>query len=138
LIEEYPLIMTAGRRHIAYYHSMGRQIPWLRELAPEPVIEIHPETAKRLGIGDGDWVWIETPRVKGQRVKQKAKLTLALHPQVVQPEAHWWFPERQGPWHGAEERNINMVVSNDPPYGPIVGTVPIRSLLCKIHKAEED
>jgi anaerobic selenocysteine-containing dehydrogenase len=137
LTEEYPLIITAGRRHIAYYHSMGRQIPWLRELAPEPLIEIHPETARRFDIEEGDRVWIETPGGKGKRVRQRARLTRQVHPQVVQPEAHWWLPEKPGPGHGIEEININAVISNDPPYGPVVGTVPIRSLLCKIYKAEE-
>lgn len=138
LAEEYPLILTAGRRHIAYWHSMGRQIPWLRELAPEPLVEIHADTAKRLGIKDGDWVWIETPRGNGQRIKQKAKLTLGLHPRVIQPEAHWWFPEKAPPEYGCWESNINAIISNDPPYGSVVGTVPLRSLLCKIHRVEED
>lgn len=137
LAKEYPLILTAGRRHIAYWHSMGRQIPWLRELAPDPLVEIHPETAERLGIKDGDWIWIETPRGGGQRIKQRAKLTLGLHPRVVQPEAQWWFPEMPAPEHGCWESNINAIISNDPPYGPVAGAVPLRSLLCRIYKVEE-
>ena len=117
---------------------MGRQIPWLREMAPDPVIEIHKDTAYDLGIKDGDWVWIKTPRGNGKRIKQKARLTLGLHPQVVQPEAHWWFPEKTTPDHGCWDSNINAVISNDPPYGPISGCTPLRSLLCKVYKAEEE
>jgi anaerobic selenocysteine-containing dehydrogenase len=36
-----------------------------------PTVQINPETAGKLGIADGDWVWIESPRGK---VRQKARL----------------------------------------------------------------
>jgi len=137
LAEEYPLILTAGRRRIGYWHGLGFQIPWLRELAPAPLLEIHPETAGRFGIEDGDWVWIESPRGMSQRIKQKAKFTLGIHPRVVQPEAHWWYPEKPDPDHGCWESNINAIISNDPPYGPVAGCVPLRNLLCKIYKVKD-
>jgi anaerobic selenocysteine-containing dehydrogenase len=42
----------------------------MRKMHPDPIMQMHPETAKELGIEDGDWVWIESPRGK---VKQKCK-----------------------------------------------------------------
>ena len=137
LAKEYPLILITGHRHIAYFHSANRQIPWLRELCPYPYLEIHPETAEKLGIKDGDWVWIETPRSKDKRVKQVAKLTEAVHPRVVAAPSHWWYPERKEPDHGCWESNINVVTSNDPPYDPISGSTPLRCGLCKVYKVEE-
>jgi len=100
-------------------------------------LEIHPETAEKLGIKDGDWVWIETPRMEG-RVKQKAKLTSGILPQVVNAMAHWWYPEKPAPEYGLWESNINVILSGDPPYEDICGTPPIRGLLCKIYKVVED
>ena len=35
----------------------------------EPMVQVNPEKAAELGIDDGDWIWIETPRV---RVRQNA------------------------------------------------------------------
>ena len=137
LYREYPLIAIFGRRHIAFYHSANRQIPQLRKLNPEPLIEIHPETAEELGIKDGDWVWIETPRGKG-RVKQKAALTPKVHPRVICAEPFWWFPERGGPDYGCWESNINAIVSNDPPYDPVVGSTLLRGGLCRVYKVEEE
>lgn len=137
LVEEYPFILITGGRTIAYFHSLGHQVPWLRELVPNPTIEIHPAAAKRLGIHEGDWVWVETPRGKG-RIKQKAKLTKAVHPDVVHSVAHWWYPERITPDHGVWESNINMLTYSDPPYEPICGTCAMRGLLCKIYKAKEE
>ena len=121
LAKEYPFILTTGARRLCYYHSMGRQIPWLREVAPEP----------------GDWVWLEIPHAEG-RIKQKAKLTLGVHPKVVHYEAHWWFPEKPGPDHGHWDVNINKLISGGPPYDPIAGTTPLRGLLCKIYRVRED
>jgi anaerobic selenocysteine-containing dehydrogenase len=136
--KEYPFILITGARRLAYFHSCGRQIPWLREMAPDPEMEINPQTASELGIKEGDWVWVETPYAKG-RVKQKAKVTLGIHPKVVHYEAHWWFPEKPGPDHGHWEVNINSLLPGGPPFDPIAGTTPsIRGGLCKIYKVEED
>ncbi len=33
-------------------------IPWLREIRPDPIVEIHPDTAQKHGIEEGHWVYI--------------------------------------------------------------------------------
>lgn len=134
LMEAYPLILTTGGRYIEYFHSDGRQIPQLRKRVPDPEIEIHPDTAKAANIEDGDWVWIEAPRVKGERVKLKAKLDPYLHPKVVHAAHAWWFPEKPAPEHGCFDSNISVVLSNDPPREPICGSVPLRGTLCRVYK----
>lgn len=61
--EEYPLILTTGR--VVYHYLSGnqtRRVPFLKEMAPYPWVEIHEQTANQLGIGDGDWVTIRTRR----------------------------------------------------------------------------
>ncbi|WP_309493228.1 molybdopterin-dependent oxidoreductase [Candidatus Hecatella orcuttiae] len=133
-LEEYPLILITGSRHINYFHSEGRQIPSLRRLAPDPEIEIHPETATKMGIKDGDWVWVETPQVKGERVKFKAKLTAGIHPMVAHARHGWWFPEKPSPQHGCFESNINVITSDAPPREKICGSVRVRGTLCKVYK----
>ncbi len=135
LFEEYPFILISGSRTNCYYHGLGRQIPWLRELVPDPTIEIHPETAEKLGIRNNDWVWIEGSQNTG-RVKQKAELTLGIHPKVVHARSHWWFPEREDdPERGCMESNINAIMSDEPPHDPISGSSVVRGCLCRIYKA---
>jgi anaerobic selenocysteine-containing dehydrogenase len=136
LTRDYPFILIGGSRHIASFDSAGHNIPWLRELLPYPVVEIHPETAQKLDIKDGDWVWIETPRGKG-RVKQKACLTCGIHPKVIHAQHMWWYPEeteREKSWF---EPNINTVMSWDPPYDPVCGSTFLKGGLCTIYKAEQ-
>jgi len=134
LMKEYPLILITGGRHIAYFHSEGRQLPRLRKLVPDPELEIHPEAAKGLGINNRDWVWLETPKIKGERVRFKAKLTSGIHPKVVHVPHGWWFPEKPAPEHGCFESNINVVMSGDPPREEICASVPTRGTLCKVYK----
>ena len=55
LFEKYPLILSTGRRSPAFFHAEHRNIPWLRTLDPDPIVEIHPETARRYGISGGEW-----------------------------------------------------------------------------------
>ncbi|MBA2563897.1 MAG: 4Fe-4S dicluster domain-containing protein, partial [Gemmatimonadetes bacterium] len=53
---------------ISFHDGRGANRPWMQEL-PDPVskavwgswIEVHPETAKRLGIGHGDMVTVTSP-----------------------------------------------------------------------------
>ena len=133
LMDDYPLILITGGRHIEYFHSEGRQIPQLRKRVPDPIIEIHPETAGKANIKDGDWVWLETPRGKGERVKLKTKLSPFIDPRVVSADHGWWFPEKPAPEHGCFDSNVNVVLSFDPPLEPIVGSVPTRGTLCRVY-----
>ena len=137
LAEEYPFILITGGRSIGYFHSEGRQIPRLRSLVPDPEIEIHPSAAEREGITDGDWIWVETPMVKGERVKFKAKTTDGIDPRVVHTAHGWWFPEKPAPEHGCFDSNIAVVLSDDPPRDPVCGAVPTRGTLCRIYPEEK-
>ena len=137
LFQQYPLILISGSRTNCFYHGLGRQIPWLRELCPDPTVEIHPDTAEKLGIRDGDWVWIESSQREG-RVKQKAELTLGIHPKVVHARSHWWFPERiDDPERACIDSNINTIMSDGEPTDPISGSTVVRGCLCKIYKLED-
>jgi anaerobic selenocysteine-containing dehydrogenase len=135
LAKEYPLILTTGGRSPYYFHSQYRQIPWLRQLQPYPITQIHPETAKKLGIASGDWVWIETPR---GRIKQVAELFGGIALGVVRVQAQWWYPEMPAPDHGFMISNANVLTSSDPPFDPAIGSTSMRALLCKVYKVEED
>ncbi|MFC1867113.1 molybdopterin-dependent oxidoreductase [Thermodesulfobacteriota bacterium] len=134
MMKEYPLILITGSRNMAFFHSEGRQISQLRKLTPDPEVEIHPDTAREINIEDGDWVWIETPQVIGERVRFRARTTKHIHPRVVHAAHGWWFPEKPAPEYGCFESNINVILSADPPREEICGSVPTRGTLCRIYK----
>ena len=101
---------------------------------PDPLAQMHPETAGRLGIDEGDWVWIETRRGK---IQQRASITDGIDPRVVHVEHGWWFPEEEGPEHGVWKSNANVLTSNGPPYDPAMGTYQLRALLCRIERVAQ-
>ena len=131
LFKEYPLIITTGGRTEGYFISEGRQIKSLRKLMPDPLLEINSNTARRLGIVDGDWVWIESPR--GGKIKQRARLTDGIHPSVVHAQHGWWFPEKGPPDYGFRESNANLLTGGMP-YDPHTGSESWRSFLGKVYK----
>ncbi len=131
LVKEYPLQCTT-RKLSVYRHSGGRQIPSLRRSHPEPVTIIHPETAKNLGIKNGDWVCIETKR---GRIKQKASLSTGVDQRVVVVDHAWWFPERgEAELFGWADSNYNVLTDDKAPFNREMGSFNIRGLACKIYK----
>jgi len=135
MTKEYPYILITGARSPVFFHCEYRMLPWLREIQPDPIVEIHPQVAEKHSIKEGDWVFIESPR---GRVKQRAKLTIGIDPRVVAAEHGWWFPETRDAGHGWRESNINILTDNDPEgYDVAMGSTNLRVLLCKIYPAKE-
>lgn len=135
LFKEYPLILATGRRMGPYFHSEHRQIPWLREQQKEPVMEIHPDTAHKYGIEDGEKVCIENWLGK---ITVKALVTPIIHPNVVMAEHGWWFPEKDGrepSLFGVWDVNVNQLIPMSHEGKAGLGS-PIKSMLCKVYKAK--
>jgi anaerobic selenocysteine-containing dehydrogenase len=132
--KDYPFILIGGRRSPISFHSEHRQVPWLREIEPDPWMEIHPDAAKPLGIEPGDWVWIEG---RLGRCKRKAKLTRGIHPRMVFAPSGWWYPEKDSKapyFSGIWELNINQLVPMGCQSKSGFGGVPIRTMLCKVYR----
>lgn len=119
LAEHYPLMFLAGGKTKAYTHSQYRNLPSLRRLVPEALLEIHPATARGLGISDGDWVKVESPR---GGIELKARLSEDIHPDIVSM------------LHGWSEANANYLI-DDTARDPISGFPGLRSVLCRVTKA---
>ena len=135
LLDRYPYILNAGLRTPTFFHSANYMVPWLREIRPDPIVEIHPETAKRHGIEEGQWVYIESPR---GRIRQRAKLNNGIDPRVIVAEHGWWFPELKDPGHGWDIANVNVLTDNNPEIcDPVMGSTNLRVLLCNISPCED-
>jgi len=59
----FPFTLTTGRI-LQHYHtgSMTHRVAGLETLAPEERVEVNPDDAARLGLGDGDWVRVSSRR----------------------------------------------------------------------------
>jgi len=137
---KYPLLNLSGVRTIPYHHSEFRHVDGFRRMHPDPIVEIHVDTARRHGIADGDWVWIETPI---GRCRQRARLVTSISPDCITTQHGWWFPEMEAEapsLFGLWESNINVTTDDDPDKcDPISGGWPFKGqyMRCRIKKAEE-
>jgi anaerobic selenocysteine-containing dehydrogenase len=115
IAKKYPLTLSDYHTSKCYSASWQRNVPFLREIQPYPMLHIHPDTAKARGIGDGDWVIVEG--LHGW-MKVKAELYPGIRPDTVMMLHGWWqgcselgfkdLPIADG---GA---NVNNMYSTDP------------------------
>ncbi len=75
-------------------HSTFANMPMIKKLEPEPILEIHPADAAARGVGDGDVVRVFNDR---GTVTLRCRLDADLRPGVlVLPEGHWVKDFRDG------------------------------------------
>jgi thiosulfate reductase / polysulfide reductase chain A len=118
-----------------YMHSQNRQVDSIRRLSAAPVLEMHLETARSLGITEGDMTCIET--VRG-RMRMRAHLHSRIHEKVVAIPHGWWYPEEPGPEHGLLRGCANVLTDDDPDLcDPTFGSSPLKGLLCRVSREPE-
>jgi len=120
LVKEYPLILISGPRVRFYIHSQLRNVAAMRKHHPDPLVQLHPDTAENLGITDGDNVKVETAR---GNVKMKAQITPDILPQVV-CIPHGW---------GGEANANRLTIDGE--MDPVTGFPAFKSMLCRVIKA---
>lgn len=89
---EYPLTFMNART-VYTTHSQHVNLPWIREVVPEPWIEIATADAEARGIATGDIVRVFNDRGE---YKVKALVTEEIKPGCVNQRQGWWvkdFPE---------------------------------------------
>ncbi len=122
LAKNYPFILTTGRRVSVYFHTALRNVPALRDVYPDPLVEIKTRTGASRGIEDGDWVEVSSPHGKA---RFKAKLTEGINPMVVAVQHGW-----------SDESNDNLLTQNEV-CAEGIGTTPLRGLLCNIRREHQ-
>jgi anaerobic selenocysteine-containing dehydrogenase len=116
---QFPLILVSGPRTRMYINSQFRQIPSLAQKQREPVVELHPDTAKARGLADGDLVRLISPR--GQ-VQLRLRVADRVHPEAALVPSGW------------AKANANFLTS-DGSLDPISGFPAFRSGVCRVEKA---
>jgi anaerobic selenocysteine-containing dehydrogenase len=127
----YPLRLGSAKT-VTYCHSQHRNIPSLRRLMPDPLIELAAEDAAARSISGGDWVRIRTERGS---IVARAAIAPALAAGSAFAQHGWWVDDIGGP-DAAEPlaANINRVISTERA-DPVSGSIPLRCSWCEVEKA---
>lgn len=129
----FPLRLGSAKT-LAYCHSQGRNIPALRKIAPDPLLEMAPGTAAPRGIADGDWVEVAT---RAGRFLARAKLDAKLAEGAVSAQHGWWVADAVPPGLAGGEAlpaNLNAAIPTDR-CDPVSGSIPLRCSWCEVRKA---
>ncbi len=116
LAKEFPLIMISGARRQSFTHTQMRHVPQLRAQEPEPFAEMHPATASRYGVKDGERIRLST---RNGSINMRVKEEPRLMPGIVSVP------------HGWSSANVNFLTDMET-RDPITGYPDFKSLLCKV------
>lgn len=116
--EAYPFVAMLGPRLVYAMHSRCHKVPQLRKMRPEPLVDVCPADAQRLGISQGDEV--EVTSAAGS-VVMKANLSERVAPGEISM------------YHGYEEANCNELVPIDL-LDPYTGFPAYKQVCCNIRK----
>jgi len=132
--DRYPLLLTSAKDP-HYLHSSYRWVDRLRRKSPRPLARIHPDTARRFGVRDGESAVIETA---AGRFVQTVRITARMQPGIVLAAHGWWFPEdRTDPLSGWDRANYNMATAATSP-GKAFGTPTLRGIPCVLRPEAPD
>ena len=87
---EFPLYLT-NFKQAEHTHSRTFNNAYLMEMKPDNPLLINAATAARLGLSDGDPIWLKSPYAKA---KATIQVTQRIHPEVVALQhgyGHWGF-----------------------------------------------
>lgn len=87
LFAKYPLSIT-GHKINAFVHSTYQKMKWVRELFPQPWVDIHEEDATDRGIKDGDMVEVFNDR---GTIKVVARVHKGIRKGVISLQNGWWL-----------------------------------------------
>ena len=116
----FPLTLITAK-WTQYCHSQQRNQPSLRRRMPEPLVELHPDTATARGIHEGDWIEVST--VMGG-MRARARLDKHLSPSVVCAQYGWWqYPDGAG--------DANRLMDGER-FDPVSGSNSLRHQPCQV------
>jgi molybdopterin-containing oxidoreductase family molybdopterin binding subunit len=128
LADRFPFTLMS-HKHVHTAHSQHTGLPWIRELLPEPRLEIAPPDAATRGIRDGDWVRVWNDR---GRMVVRALVNPGIKPGTLAIPQGWWRRHfREG--HYAE---LGHVVTNAAQDAIIETNYPVWDVLVEVRRED--
>lgn len=138
LAAEYPLVLSDVHAYRLCNHSYYANVPYLREMQPEPWFKVNPATAEKYGIADGDWCRVESPH---GWVKLVARYFEGIAPDVLMARRGWWedCQELGLPGYGCGDggSEVNVLYDDDPANFDPFHSGMSKQTLVKISKLDE-
>jgi formate dehydrogenase (coenzyme F420) alpha subunit len=128
----FPLMGMTGRPSVAHFASVthwtftGEQLNGIR------LVQIHPDTARRLGIDNGDTVVVESPR---GGVRGTALLEPHIRPDTIFVPNTFGPAQKVGDIFGAPRYDAANTLVDDHFYDNLSGQQAYKCFACRVSKA---
>lgn len=121
--DAFPLILTTAKwPH--FCHSQHRSLPSLIRRMPDPLVEVHPETAHARGLVEGDWAELST---RMACVRARVRYQPGLAPGVLCAQYGWWqWPDGAG--------DTNRLMDGES-CDPVAGSNNLKAMPCELRRA---
>lgn len=129
LAKRYPLVFNSGARTNVDLHTLHHSVPELQKERPVPTVMMNTVDAAERGIGNGDYVYIETKR---GRIGMYALVTDDIVKGAVEASGMGGGALGSEAWRNA---NANRLTDLER-YDPISGFPVYKALLCQITRAD--
>ncbi len=133
--EKYPLLLLPYQP-LMVVENGSQNYPWAQEIflpmngiGWQTLVEVNSETARTLGLKDGQVVWVESPF---QKIKAKVKFSEGIHPGTVAipfGQGHYSY----GTWQKGIGVNPYEIIGVD--YDTISGQAAFFNTRVKVYKA---
>jgi formate dehydrogenase major subunit len=123
--KSFPLILIQGKVAHHWQQTFTNWSAYMAQYSEGNYVQIHPETAQKSGIKNGDQVYLET---ESGAIKVTAKFSELILPGVVWTPSH---PSPTAPYPGNSGQSINTII---PPYWDLVGS-QFNGFGCRLKKA---
>ena len=118
--------LVTGRPAAPQFHSWTHYAWQAQEMWPDLYVQIHPEKARALGIGDGERARIETAH---GAVEARAWVYAGIRPNAVFMPIGWGERQPFHPW-----RPVNNLTDGGQ-RDPVSGQTNLKALLCRVSRA---
>ncbi|MER5484310.1 molybdopterin-dependent oxidoreductase [Streptomyces sp. NPDC002812] len=131
---DYPLMGMSGRPGVVHFASVTHWTPSGAQLNGIRLLQIHPDTARRLGIGDRDEVVVESPR-------GSVRATALYWPGIRQDTV--FLPNTFGPSQklaqqlGGVRYEAANTLTDDRYYDNLSGQQAYKCFACRVSKAAD-
>lgn len=102
--KDFPLILIQGKVVQHWQHTLTNWSAYMAQFSEGHIAQIHPETARKLGIDNEEWIFLET---KAGKIKAKAKVSELILPGVVWTPSH---PAPGTPYEKNSGQPINTII----------------------------
>jgi formate dehydrogenase (coenzyme F420) alpha subunit len=100
----FPLTLIQGKVVHHWQHTFTNWSEYMAQFSEGNYVQVHPETAQKLGLKDGDWVYLET---ESGKLKAIVRINELIMPSVVWTPSH---PQAESPFKGNKGQSINTII----------------------------